>query len=458
MSPLLFLCLWFGSALGVQQMPHYSLPHLPFLTVWNAPTEPCMSKHGVDLDLSVFDIVLNQNQTFMGRNITIFYESKLGRYPRYAAGGEAVNGGVPQNSSLQEHLRDARADIAVYIPRPKFRGLAVIDWESWRPLWARNWESKRVYWEGSRALVREKHPGWTPEQVEVEAEKEFQEAGRAFMEETLRLGRGMRPGGFWGFYGFPCCYNYQYKNTTANYTGACPEVEVKRNNELAWLWNASSALYPDIYLEIGLRGRGDAILRYTHYRVLEAMRVAALVTPIAPPVLPYARIAYTYSLQFLSQEDLIHTIGESAALGAAGVVLWGDAYFSRSQAACQAVKDYLDGTLGRYVVNVTTAASLCSRLVCSSQGRCRRKDPASTALLQLDPVDWSVLSHPGQRGARRYSVHGRPSKASARDMAARFQCQCYPGWAGRHCHKRLEPRPHRQTEGAPKSGIKKLTA
>ncbi|KAG9332454.1 hypothetical protein JZ751_014552 [Albula glossodonta] len=438
MSPLVLLCLWLGgSALGVQPGPLPNLPQLPFITVWNAPTEPCMSKHNVDLDLSVFDIVLNQNQSFMGNNITIFYQDKLGLYPHYTARGEAINGGVPQNFSLLEHLVAAHVDIVKDIPSADFQGLAVVDWESWRPLWIRNWDTKRVYWEGSQALVRAKHRDWTPAQVEEEAEREFQKAGREFMEQTLKLGRSVRPGGLWGFYGFPCCYNYQYKNQTANYTGECPELEMKRNDELAWLWNASSALYPDIYLDLGLRGRGDSILRYTHHRVLEAMRVARQVIPIPPPVLPYARIAYTYSLEFLSQEDLVNTIGESVALGAAGVVLWGDGHFSESQAACQAVKDYLDSTLGHYVVNVTTAATICSKVVCSNRGRCLRKDHASTALLHLDSWSWSIRSTPGLKGAPRYSVQGQLSHRAEQDLVAQFRCQCYPGWGGEHCHKPL---------------------
>lgn len=34
---------------------------------------------------------------------------------------------------------------------------------------------------------------------------------------------------------------------------------------------------------------------------------------------------------YFAQSDLIHTIGESAALGAAGVVLWGSSEYSRSE-------------------------------------------------------------------------------------------------------------------------------
>lgn len=273
---------------------------VPFLTVWNAPTASCLSQYGVDLDLGTFSIIQNQNQTFMGENITIFYAEKLGLYPRYSSQTEAVNGGVPQNASLDEHLRVASEDIRTFIPDRDFQGLAVVDWESWRPVWERNWDSKQVYWEASRALVRSKHPDWSPAQVNAAAQLEFEEAGRKFMEETLKLGREERPNGLWGYYGFPNCYNY-YSDKSANYTGECPAVETKRNDQLLWLWNVSSALYPDVYLSLDLRHLGREVLLYTRHRILEAMRAGAQLAPSTLPVFPYARIVYTYTLDFLSQ-------------------------------------------------------------------------------------------------------------------------------------------------------------
>lgn len=276
----------------------------PFLTVWNAPTSSCLTQHGVDLDLGIFSIVQNQNQSFMGENITIFYAEKLGLYPRYSGQTVAVNGGMPQNASLDQHLRVASKDICSFIPDRDFQGLAVVDWESWRPVWDRNWDSKHVYQQASKALVRARHTEWSPAQVESAARAEFEEAARKFMEETLKLGQNQRPNGLWGFYGFPNCYNY-YSPKSTNYTGECPDVEKKRNNELGWLWNVSSALYPDIYLSLELQELHDEVLLYTQHRILEAMRAAALLAPSAPPVIPYARIVYTYTLEFLSQASWI---------------------------------------------------------------------------------------------------------------------------------------------------------
>lgn len=272
----------------------------PFFTFWNAPTSNCLRLYGVDLDLGTFDITQNINQSFMGENITIFYSNKIGLYPWYTSQGQAINGGVPQNASLEDHLRAASEDIRTKIPDRAFQGLAVVDWEKWNPVWERNWDSKKVYREASRALVRSRHPDWSPAQIDALARKEFEAAGRKFMEMTLRMGQEERPDGLWGYYGFPNCYNY-YKYKSINYTGQCPPLEIQRNDKLLWLWNASSALYPDMYLSLELRGLDREVLLYTHYRIQEAMRVRAQATPSAPPVYLYARIVYTYTLDFLPQ-------------------------------------------------------------------------------------------------------------------------------------------------------------
>lgn len=438
--PLIFICVFM--TFPFLAWPLKSLAHLPFFTVWNAPTEPCETRYGVDLDLSVFDIVHNKNQSFIGKNIAVFYSDKFGLYPHYDQHKISVYGGVPQNASLNNHIWQADSDLRKAIPDRDFHGLAVLDWESWRPLWERNWGSKEVYWQGSRVLVKDKHPDWKPDQVEAEAVKDFEEAAQAFMVETLKQCQSERSKGLWGFYGFPCCYNYQYKKNET-YTGECPPLELQRNNKLSWLWNVSTALYPDIYLDLGLRGHSRDILLYSRHRILEGLRVRELVTPIKPSVIPYARIVFTYSLEFLSQEDLVYTIGESVALGAAGIVLWGDATFSKSKGTCQAVKDYLDTTLGRYVVNVTEAASVCSQALCSSRGRCQRRDPGSAAFLHLDPAVWNIV----HRADLPYRAPDGPSYLIERRVSSDegerskfielFKCQCFPGWEGEHCQKQV---------------------
>ncbi|XP_044129080.1 hyaluronidase-1-like [Bufo gargarizans] len=415
--------------------PAALLPARPFITVWNAPSRDCWDKYGVALDLDPFDIVVNENQSFVGSEMAIFYSSKLGLYPYYDSDGHPIHGGTPQNASLAEHLKQAYKDLNATIVSPDFEGAVVVDWENWRPLWDRNWDSKSIYQQRSRELVRQRHPHWSEEEVIREAKKEFQEAAEMFMEGTLDLGCRFRSGGLWGFYGFPSCYNYGYKNSSQNYTGECPQAEVERNNQLQWMWRSSRALYPDIYLEKLLR-KSQYVGRYVRHRLGEAFRVSTQRTGGEIPVLPYARIVYTYSMDFLEQEDLIQTIGQSAALGAAGVILWGNLDYSSSKEACLALKSYIDDTLGTYVVNVSSGASLCSQVVCTRNGCCVRTDPSSEAQIHLHPSSFSIKRNPQGGG---FLLSGQVTKMDIQYMTAHFQCRCYPGWSGADCSQRKVP-------------------
>ncbi|XP_049578404.1 hyaluronoglucosaminidase 6 isoform X2 [Syngnathus scovelli] len=439
---VLALGCWASSgARGEGQRPARAplIPHRPFVVVWNAPTEPCRLRFRVDLDLSVFDIVANVNETLSGPNVTIFYHSHLGYYPYYSNAGLAVNGGLPQNQSLSKHLSKARGDIDKLIPHKDFRGLGVIDWENWRPQWVRNWGAKDIYRNKSKEQIRRLHPDWPESKVEKEAKESFERAGRAFMNGTLALAGARRPHGLWGFYLFPDCYNYGYKQRPPRrYTGECPNVEHVRNDHLMWLWKESSALYPSIYLDYELKSSPDAV-KFVHYRVKEAMRIASIARPdVTLPVFVYSRPFYAYTFAVLSESDLVHTIGESAALGASGVVLWGSSEYARSQRNCVTVKTYIDGALGHYVVNVTSAAKLCSKALCKKNGRCVRKSLDSGAYLHLNPRSFSV-----RRAAvgPRFHVAGRLHRRDVLDMKHKFSCQCYQGWTGVHCEVPQVPRP-----------------
>ena len=86
-----------------------------------------------------------------------------------------------------------------------------------------------------------------------------QAAARSFMSETLSLGRRLRPNYLWGFYLFPNCYNHGWLEP--GYTGRCsPEVRAQ-NDQLLWLWEASSALYPSVYLQV----QHNTALYYCHW-------------------------------------------------------------------------------------------------------------------------------------------------------------------------------------------------
>ncbi|NWH68377.1 HYAL3 protein, partial [Geococcyx californianus] len=322
----LWACLMLGTASRHSPSPEPLAGGQPFSVVWNIPSGRCQRRFGVGLPLGDYGIVENQDGHFAGQNITIFYKNKFGLYPYISRQGVPHNGGIPQRMPLGAHLARVAEDIH-HLLRPTFHGLAVVDWEEWRPLWAQNWGAKRIYRAASEQWVRDWH-GVLPTRQQLRlARREFEKAARALMEETLLLGQTLRPGGLWGFYGFPDCLNRNWAKD-ANYSGQCQAAQMQRNDRLGWLWAASAALYPSIYLPPTL----PPALRhhYVHHRLREALRVAALGTSGLLPVVPYSRLSFRRSPRFLELADLVHTIGESAALGAAGLVIWGDLSYSRS--------------------------------------------------------------------------------------------------------------------------------
>lgn len=260
-----------------------------FEAIWNAPVEHCKRLH-IPLDTAAFQSVTTP-AAVPGQFLTIFYEDRLGHYPRAdSVKHKLYSGGVPQNGNLTEHLARAQKQIDHYISQDSSPGLAVIDWESWRPLWDQNWGSKRIYQKLSISRTLQMLPFLSLEQILKLAKKQFQRAGRHFMEKTISLGTGERPNRRWGFYLFPDCYNYGWNKL--GYTGECSHKTHKQNNQMLWLWERSTALFPSVYLHQNLRNSPRAAL-FVRNRVLEALRVAALPKrPYVMPVYVYCRPLY----------------------------------------------------------------------------------------------------------------------------------------------------------------------
>lgn len=436
---LLIVLLWDGvwaEGLKPTRWPLYS--QKPLLLAWNAPTEDCAPRHGIRFQLDQFQIVASPNEGFVKQNLTIFYKDRLGLYPYFEADETPVNGGLPQVVSLTQHLDKMPEGVRKYIREERATGLAVIDWEEWRPLWIRNWENKDIYRRHSRELVRQKNPTWSDLQVAKVAQQEFEMSARKFMLETLKHAKNLRPNQLWGFYLFPDCYNHDYRHTLESYTGRCPDVEVARNEQLKWLWTESTALYPSIYMSTVLRSSASG-RQFVRNRVKEGMRLASSGTGLARPVFVYTRPTYANSLEQLTETDLVSTIGESVALGAAGIILWGDAAYASSRKSCSDLDAYLRGTLSQYLLNVSTAAELCSQTLCGSHGRCLRKKPDSDVYLHLNPLSHSIVGDSGKP-----TVTGELSDADKMMFQEEFQCQYYSGFEGEG-HNRTDPEHQRGT-------------
>ena len=122
------------------------------------------------------------------------------------------NGGVPQLGALNDHLELFRKNLDELIPDPKNDGLAIIDFESWRPVYRQNFGTLQPYKDLSEKLVKQNHPFWPKQRIETEAARLFEEAGRTFMEQTIQLGRRLRPLAKWSYYGLPFCFNVNGNN------------------------------------------------------------------------------------------------------------------------------------------------------------------------------------------------------------------------------------------------------
>uniref|UniRef100_A0A3P9LAZ5 Hyaluronidase n=1 Tax=Oryzias latipes TaxID=8090 RepID=A0A3P9LAZ5_ORYLA len=285
--------------------------------------------------------------------IAVFYEDTLGNYPYFIDKSTPVNKGLPQHTHAA-------------LPSPRYLGLGA------------------MYQEASRKLMKSFFPKWTPEDVEkcccftniwttqvvypvlgklrelkdhfVSLQVDFEAAAQSVMMESLREVKRLRPKALWGFSPYPSCNNNDPTQTAlSNYTGRCPPAEAALNDELLWLWKRCSALYPLLTLD-------KLQVENTAYLVVFLLHFSPLKT------------------------DLVNTIGESAAMGTAGIVIW-----DKSE-ECQDLAEFVQKVLGPYIMNITTATQLCSASLCQGRGRCVRLDPDSSAYLHLPPSSTEVYA------------------------------------------------------------------
>ncbi|XP_036432040.1 hyaluronidase-5-like [Colossoma macropomum] len=305
-----------------------------------------------------------------------------------------------------------------YIPRSS-PGLAVLDWEEWLPLFDQNSDVKEIYKRLSINYTFEQDPSLNMQHAKNKAKQQFESTAREYMEKTLKLGISQRPQYLWGFYLFPDCYNYDFENPS--YTGKCPQNTTQFNMELLWLWETSTTLFPSAYMPKSISGSRKAAL-FVRHQVQEAVRVAALPhRPYTAPIYVYLRpLLRDQKEYYMNEVDLVRSIGESAALGAAGCVLWGSSYDYNDKVSCEALSTYLSKTLNRYIVNVTAAAHLCSNTLCQGNGRCVRKNYDSDDYLHLNRKSFEI-----EKSAGTYRVTGKPSISDLSDWASKFTCQCY---------------------------------
>ena len=283
----------------------FSLPDWPYTVVWNCATTLCANK-GVPFNVTKFDILQNYNDSRAGKYITLM--PAVGRFPTIEDNGDYTNGGIPQLGDLVAHVGNATLEIKSLVPDVNYDGLAVIDFEAWRPLFEHNFDTKAVYQKASIDLVKKQNPTWTNESfIIATAKAQWEEAAQLFMESTLMIARQLRPHALWGYYEFPRCF------------GSVVDLECSvdtetANDQLMWLFEASTALYPSLY-DSKLLPYTSLSLEYPHHSIgalynktgshiqlgemKEAQRISLKrSTPI--PIYPYTQYLYERSQLFLN--------------------------------------------------------------------------------------------------------------------------------------------------------------
>lgn len=108
--------------------------------------------------------------------------------------------------------------------------------------------------------------------------------------------------------------------------------------------------------------------------------------------------------------------------------------FFPPQEACLSVQQTIQGLLGPYVLNVTSAANLCSQSLCNSHGRCVRKTAESSFYLHM-PED-SHKNYVIKKGFK-FVISARSKQKTIMNMKNGFVCHCYYGWHGESCRLRF---------------------
>lgn len=117
---------------------------LPYEIYWNvADADP------PGIDLTAYNIFpANYTQTGNSCSTLGCKPWTQGEFPTISDSWKIVNGGVPQNANLTDHLETLARDVVHWIPDPNWSGNAVLDFEDWTTVWDLNggegdWHSRK---------------------------------------------------------------------------------------------------------------------------------------------------------------------------------------------------------------------------------------------------------------------------------------------------------------------------
>lgn len=230
-----------------------------------------------------------------GDKIAILYEPGIWPWIERSFDGKIIyhNGGLPQNGSLDLHLRQLEIDIDRFIPNRTFDGIAVIDFERWRPTFRQNFGDLKVYKDLTLLDIQKKHPNWSRDQIESQGKMIFEIAANNFFNRTILRAKKLRSSAKWAFYGFPHCFNRFRDDIQLE---RCPDPVEAENNKLLFMYQ--SAVYPSIY--ITQNQTRNVLTKFIKGKINESNRMAKSAGNSDIVKLAFIRYQYTDSTKFIN--------------------------------------------------------------------------------------------------------------------------------------------------------------
>uniref|UniRef100_C6FX65 Hyaluronidase n=1 Tax=Phlebotomus arabicus TaxID=578135 RepID=C6FX65_9DIPT len=354
-----------------------------FTIYWNVPTDQCNKHNYTNATkpdfaslLKNLSIVQNFKGTFIGEEFRILYSPGLWPSMEHNKTENGTHGGLPHRGNLTKHLEQLEADIKNcshinYIPE-NFTGMAVIDMESWRPVFRQNtgWMGiyrKLVFQEIDRneTLLNEikkneteimKKKNKNPKMLNFTclknrtnscfkvAAKIFEPMAIRFMNESISKLKELRPQAKWGYYGFPYCFNIRKDNRTED----CSSLVQRENNNTEWLFTSYEHWYPSVYISHD-NFTVDDRLKLVRGRVKEYNRLRDTFNLTdKTKIYPYVWLLYNLDNRtevYLNGSDLNMTLTTLKNYTMDGAVIWGMSQNVNTSGKCTALFNYVNETL-----------------------------------------------------------------------------------------------------------------